>query len=54
MTQKKRKTLNFDILAVCLLLVLLNTIEYIYIVSKKLLKRNTNDYNDVMMYLGHK
>ena len=55
MTQwsQSTKTLNFDILAFCLLFLLLNTIEYIYIVSKKLLKRNTNDYNDVMMYLGH-
>ena len=25
----------------------------VYILSKKLLKRNTNDYNDVMMHLGH-
>ena len=26
---------------------------HIYILSKKLLKRNTNDYNNVIMYLGH-
>ena len=26
---------------------------HVYILSKKLLKRNTNDYNNVMMYLGH-
>ena len=55
MTQwsQNTKTLNIDILAFCLLFLLLNTIEYIYILSKELLKRNTNDYNDGMMYLGH-
>ena len=55
MTQwsQSTKNLNFSILAFCLLFLLLNTIEYIYILSKKLLKRNTNNYNDVIMYLGH-
>ena len=55
MTQwsQNTKNLNFVILAFCLLFLLLNTIEYIYILSKKLSKRNTNDYNDVIMYLGH-
>ena len=55
MTQwsQSTKNLDFDILAFYLLFLLLNTIEYIYILSKKLLKRNTNDYNDVIMYLGH-
>ena len=55
MTQwsQSRKTLIFDILAICVLLVLLNTMEYIHILSKQFKKRNSNNYNNVMMYLGH-
>ena len=47
------KALNFDILAVSLLLVLLNAMTHVYILSKQVLKPNTNNYNDIMMYLGH-
>ena len=50
---QQKKTLNFDILAVSLLLVLLNAMTYVYILSNQALKPNTNNYNDIMMYLGH-
>ena len=37
----------------CLFIIGVTKHNRIHIVSKKLLKRNTNDYNDFMMYLGH-
>ena len=49
----EHENLKFRYFSFLFIFLLLNTIDYIYIVSKKLLKRNTNDYNDVMMYLGH-
>ena len=51
----EQENLNFQYFSyLCIiLLVLLNTMEYIPILSKQFLKRNTNNYNDVMMYLGH-
>ena len=49
----EHEKLKFRYFGFFLLFLLLNTIEYIYVLSKKLLKRNTNDYNDIMMYLGH-